>query len=133
MKVLEVNLVGPFLLIKKFRNMLTHGMVINISSTDGINTYSTLSMDYSSSKAGLINLTKSLALEFNDIRVYAICPNWVNTETIKEMNQEYLKEEMERVGQKTLINPKDISNKILQIIDSNYKTGSIIIMEDNND
>ena len=64
MKVLEVNLVGPFLLIQKLNSVLIDSKIINISSTDGINTYSTMNMDYSSSKAGLINLTKSLSLEF---------------------------------------------------------------------
>lgn len=129
MKVLEVNLVGPFLLIQKLNNLLIGSKIINISSTDGINTYSKLSMDYSASKAGLINLTKSLALELENTKVYALCPNWVDTESIREMNPEYLKEEMNRVGQKRLINPKDVSHKLLQIIESDIKSGSIIVME----
>lgn len=130
MKVLEVNLVGPFLLIQKLNNLLNNSKIINISSTDGINTYSKLSMDYSASKAGLINLTKSLALELETSKVYALCPNWVNTESIREMNPEYLEEEMNRVSQKRLIEPKDVSNKLLEIIESDMKSGSIIVMED---
>lgn len=130
MKVLEVNLVGPFLLIQKLNKLLNNSIIINIASTDGINTYSKLSMDYSASKAGLINLTKSLALELENTKVYAICPNWVNTESIREMNPEYLKEEMNRVGQKRLIEPKEVSNKVIGIIESDIKSGSIIIMED---
>ena len=129
MKVLEVNLVGPFLLIQKLNNMLKGSKIINISSTDGINTYSKLSMDYSASKAGLINLTKSLALELEDTKVYALCPNWVNTESIRDMNPDYLEEEMNRVGQKKLIDPKEVSHKVLNIIESDIESGSIIVME----
>lgn len=128
-KILEVNLVGPFLLIQKLYNLLTNSKIINISSTDGINTYSKLSMDYSASKAGLINLTKSLALEFENAKVYALCPNWVNTEAIREMNTDYLKEELDRIGQKKLIEPKEVSKKLIEIIESDIRSGSIIVME----
>lgn len=127
--VLEVNLVGPFVLVQGLLKLLDGGIIINISSTDGINTYSKLNIDYSASKAGLINLTKSLALILDNIGVYAICPNWVDTESVREMSKDYLAEEMKRIGQYCLIDPKDISNKVLEIIYSDLKSGSIIIME----
>ena len=129
MKILEVNLVGPFLLIQRLYKLLDNSKIINIASTDGINTYSKLSMDYSASKAGLINLTKSLALELTNSKVYAICPNWVNTESVREANFDYIKEEMNRVGQKKLIEPKEVSNKLIEIIENDIKSGSIIVME----
>ena len=128
--VLQVNLITPFLLIQKLCDIIKDGVIINISSTNGINTYTKLDMDYSASKAGLINLTKSLALELKNVRIYAICPNWVNTESIREMNPDYLKEEMERIGQKQLIDPKDVAHKIINLIESDIKSGSIIVMED---
>ena len=128
--VLQVNLITPFILIQKLCDIIKDGVIINISSTNGINTYTKLDMDYSASKAGLINLTKSLALELEDIRIYAICPNWVNTESIREMNPDYLKEEMERIGQKKLIDPKDVAKKVINLIESDIKSGSIIVMED---
>ncbi len=130
MKVLEVNLIGPFLIIQKLNELLNNSKIINIASTDGINTYSKLNIDYSSSKAGLINLTKSLALILQNNQVYAICPNWVNTESIRKMNPEYLEEELKRVGQNKLIEPKEVSNKVLEIIEDNIPSGSIIIMEE---
>ena len=71
--ILKVNLVGPFSLIKVLKEKLN--IVINIASTDGIDTYSKLNIDYSASKAGLINLTKSLALALPNIKIVAICPN----------------------------------------------------------
>ena len=128
--ILQVNLISPFLLIQKLHSIMDNSVIINISSTDGINTYSKLSMDYSASKAGLINLTKSLSLELENVKVYAICPNWVNTESIREMNQDYLKEELNRIGQKNLIEPKEVAKEVLKLIESNKKSGSIVIMED---
>ena len=133
MKVLEVNLVGPFLLVQGLCGIMNDGVIVNISSTDGINTYSTYNMDYSASKAGLINLTKSLSLALDNIRVYAICPNWMNTDAIREMNPDYLKDEMNRIGQRELIDPKLIADKIINLIDSKTKSGSIIVVEDNNE
>ena len=128
--VLQVNLITPFLLIQKLCDIMKDGVIINVSSTNGINTYTKLDMDYSASKAGLINLTKSLSLELENIRIYAICPNWVNTESIREMNPDYLKEEMERIGQKNLIDPKDVAKKVMNLIESDIESGSIIVMED---
>ena len=129
--VLKVNLVGPFCLIKGLKEKLN--TIINISSTDGINTYSKLNVDYSASKAGLINLTKSLALVLENKKVVAICPNWVETESIKEMNQKYLEKEMKRIGQRKLIKPIEIANKVIEIINSDIKNGEIIVMRDSND
>lgn len=131
--ILKVNLVSPFLLIQRLYSIMDNGVIISISSTDGINTYSKLNMDYSASKAGLINLTKSLSLELENIRIYSICPNWVNTESIREMNFEYLKSELDRIGQKELIDPKDIAKKVIKLIESNMKSGSIVVMEDKNE
>ena len=131
--ILKVNLVGPFLLIQKLHNLIDNGVIINISSTDGINTYTKLNIDYSASKAGLINLTKSLSLILDNIKVYAICPNWVDTESIKDMNQDYLREEMNRIGQKKIIDPKTVAKNIVNLVNSNLKSGSIVVMEDNYD
>ena len=82
---------------------------------------------------GLINLTKSLALILSDKKIIAICPNWVKTESIKNMDQEYLKEEMKRIGQKKLIKPEKIANKVLELVENNISSGEIIVMEDSNE
>lgn len=125
-KVLEVNLIAPFLLIQKLN---ITDVIINIASTDGINTYTKYNIDYSASKAALINLTKSLSLILSS-RIYALCPNWVNTESVSEMNSDYLKEELKRVGQSKLIEPSEVSNRVLSLILSNKPSGSVIVMEE---
>ena len=133
MNVLKVNLVGPFSLSQKLYSIMDKGTIINIASTDGMDTYGKLNIDYSASKAGLINLTKSLALILDNIKVYAICPNWVKTESIINMNQDYLKDELRRIGQKKLIEPKTIALKIIELLNSDCTSGSIIKVDDGYD
>ena len=130
MEVLEVNLVGTFLMCKYASLNMDNGIIINISSTDASTTYGVLEMDYASSKAGLENLTKNLANRFPNLKICALAPNWVLTETILNMNQDYLKEEMRRVGQKELLKKEDVALKVIDIINNDiYKSGDIVRMD----
>ena len=128
MDVLDVNILGTFLMSKYALSVMSdNGVIINMASTDGIDTYSIYNIDYAVSKAGIIQLTKSLSLILNDIRVIAIAPNWVDTESTREMNQDYLKSELDRIGQKKLITKEKVVDKIIDtIMDQNIKSGSII-------
>ena len=128
-QVLGVNLIGPFMLIKKIAPIMKKGVIINICSTDGIDTYSNISVDYCASKAGLINLTQNLATYYKDIRLYALCPSWVNTESVLEMNKGYLRREMKRIGQKKLIDKKDVAKMVYDLVKSKKKSGSIVRMD----
>lgn len=81
-KTIGVNLTAPLLLIKGLDSQLQEdASVVNIASIDayfaGI-----YSLSYPVSKAGLINLTKSLAtaLGKRNIRVNSIAPGWINTD-----------------------------------------------------
>lgn len=126
MKVLEVNVVGTFLVTKYLYKYMDDGVIVNISSTDSIDTYSEISMDYCASKSAINSLTKTMALSFKNIKVIGVMPNWTNTESIKEMNPEYLKSELERIGQDKLEDPKEVSNNIIDLInDENIKSGDI--------
>jgi NAD(P)-dependent dehydrogenase (short-subunit alcohol dehydrogenase family) len=83
-RVLEVNLVAPFLLAKAFgRAMLERGAgaIVNVSSIAGLLGVSDRSA-YNASKHGLIGLTRTLAGEWGGrgVRVNAVCPGWVKTE-----------------------------------------------------
>lgn len=128
-KVLEVNLIGTFLVTKEATKYMDNGIIINISSTDGIDTYNELSMDYCASKAGIISLTKTLALRFPNLKIYSIAPNWIKTKPVMEMNQEYLKQELIRIGQKKLIEPVEVANKIIELINNPQESGKIIRMD----
>ena len=126
MKVLEVNTVGTFLMIKYMSKLMDKdGFIFNISSTDGIDTGSTLSINYNVSKAGINNMTETLS-RIMEPKIITLCPNWVETETIRDMNQEYLESEMERINQRMLIKPEKIPKVINELINNDIVSGSII-------
>ena len=126
MKVLEVNVVGTFLVTKYLYKYMDKGVIVNVSSTDSIDTYSEISMDYCASKAAINNLTKTFALAFPKIKVIGVMPNWTNTESIKEMNQEYLQSELKRIGQEKLEEPRSVAKRIIDIInDKSIKSADI--------
>lgn len=127
MKVLEVNVVGTFLVTKYFYPYLNGGIIVNISSTDADDTYSSISMDYCASKSGVNSLTKTFAQEFKNIKVIGVMPEWTNTESVRDMNPEYLKSELKRINQDRLYEPKEVADGIIDIIkDKNIKSGSIV-------
>ena len=127
MEVLEVNLLGTFLTSKYLIPLMEKGVIINMASTDGIDTYNIYNTDYAVSKAGIIQLTKSMALIFKDLKVLAIAPNWVDTESTKEMSRDYLQQELKRIGQKELISREKVVDVIYDtIINQNIRSGEVI-------
>ena len=126
MKVLEVNLVGTFLITKYTCLKMDKGTIINISSLDSTKTFNSLSTDYIASKAGVNTLTKTFSLEYKDIRFITLLLPWIKTSSVLEMNPIYLKEEMEKYGQYRLMGVDEVSKKIIEVINSSVPTGSII-------
>jgi NAD(P)-dependent dehydrogenase (short-subunit alcohol dehydrogenase family) len=83
-RVLEVNLVAPFLLAKAFGTKMLaagRGSIINVASVAGLVGIADRAA-YNASKHGLIGLTRTLAAEWGGrgVRVNAVCPGWVKTE-----------------------------------------------------
>ncbi|MBV9301414.1 MAG: SDR family oxidoreductase [Acidobacteriaceae bacterium] len=83
-RVLDVNLVAPFLLAKAFGEQMLRaasGSIINVSSVAGLLGIADRAA-YNASKHGLIGLTRTLAAEWGGrgVRVNAVCPGWVKTE-----------------------------------------------------
>jgi NAD(P)-dependent dehydrogenase (short-subunit alcohol dehydrogenase family) len=83
-RVLEVNLVAPFLLAQTFGlKMLAagSGSIVNVASVAGLLAVADRAA-YNASKHGLIGLTRTLAAEWGGrgVRVNAVCPGWVKTE-----------------------------------------------------
>ena len=126
MQVLEVNVVGTFLMTKYLIENIKD-FPPNMSSTDGIDTYSIYNLDYAISKSAIIQLTKSMSLIFPNIKTIAIAPNWVETESTLEIDKTYLENELKRIGQEKLISIDTVSNKIIDIIkNNNIKSGEVI-------
>ena len=134
MEVLEVNLVGTFLMCKYASKIMDRGVIVNVSSTNATDTYNILSMDYDASKAGLTNLSKNLANRFPYIKVVALEPNWVDTDSTLAMDKEYLKKELERVEQTKLLTKEEVALKIIEIIlNDDIVSGSVVRMGDSNE
>lgn len=126
-RILDVNLIGTFLVSKYASKIMDNGVIINISSTNGIDTTYPESLDYDASKAGVISLTHNLATEFAPkIRVNAVCPGWVNTEMNKELDEEFIKEETSKIKLGRFADPKEIADAIYKISTCTYINDSII-------
>jgi NAD(P)-dependent dehydrogenase (short-subunit alcohol dehydrogenase family) len=83
-RVLEVNLVAPFLLAKVFGEKMLQagsGSIVNVASIAGLAGVADRAA-YNASKHGLIGLTRTLAAEWGGrgVRVNSVCPGWVKTE-----------------------------------------------------
>ena len=131
-RILDVNLIGTFLVSKyASKNMLENkrGTIINVTSTDAIDTYYPEGLDYDASKAGVISLTHNLAKQFAPfIRVNAIASGWVETDMNKEMDYEYKDNEIKKILLNRFANPEEIANVIyfLSSDEASYINSSII-------
>ena len=128
LSVLTVNLVGTFLTNQIYSRYIDNGLIINVSSTDGIDTFSKYNIDYSASKAGIINMTKSISMSTTN-KVLCVCPNWIDSYTTNSMNKDYLLNELKRIKQDRLIKIDEFTRSMYEIINTNYDTGSIIRMD----
>ena len=131
-RILDVNLIGPFLVSKysyEYLKKEENSSIINVSSTNGIDTIYPESMDYDASKAGLISLTKNLAIEFApNVRVNSVAPGWVNTDMNKELDKDFIKEENKKILLNRFANPEEIANVIFFLASdsASYINGEII-------
>ncbi len=129
---LNTNLIGVFLVSKYAGNYMKekqYGKIINISSTNGIDTIYPESIDYDASKAGLINLTKNLAIQFAPyVNVNAVAPGWVESEMNEDLSKSFLKEEREKTLLKRFAEPEEIAEIVLFLASdkARYIDGEII-------
>ena len=130
LEVIKVNLLGTFLVSKYAVNHVDKGCIVNISSTNALDTYYPESMDYDVSKAGVISLTHnfSLYLKDRDIRVNVVCPDWIDTDMNLEMDEEYKKslgvflkpEEVAKVVYDVSVD-KSVNDVVIRVGDNSVK------------
>ncbi|MBQ4584362.1 MAG: SDR family oxidoreductase [Bacilli bacterium] len=131
-KVMQTNLTGTFLVCKHFGKVMVKqksGNIINISSTNGIDTPETYSIDYNASKAGIISLTNSFAAALAPhVRVNTVAPGWTATENVLEMDPKYLESEKQYILLNRFGKPEEIANAIyfLASDEASYITNSLI-------
>lgn len=134
-RTLDVNLIGTFLCTKYVVEEMSKqksGNIINISSTNGIDTYDSESIDYDASKAGVNIFTKCMAKELApNIRVNCIAPGWVDTDINKDLPKDYVEEEKKRICLKRFGKPEEIAKVALFLAsdESSFMTGSIVVVD----
>ena len=131
-RVLDVNLIGTYLCSKYAAKMMLavkKGKIINISSTNALDTYYPESCDYDASKAGVISLTHNMAREFAPfITVNCICPGWVKTQMNKDLSLEQINEEKKNILLGRFAEPEEIAKVVmfLSSLNASYINDSII-------
>lgn len=132
--VLDTNLKGVFLVAQAvargMRESGRGGAIVNIASILGQRVAGGVSA-YAASKAGVIQLTKALALEWarDRIRVNALCPGYIET----DINRDFFATEaglnlIKRIPQRRLGQPEELDGALLLLASSagSYITGSTI-------
>ena len=129
LKVLSVNLLGTYLVTKYASKLIDKGSIINVSSTNGIDTNYIESMDYDASKAGVISLTHNFAKMYSPkIRVNAIAPGWVDTEMNQDLDENFKNNEISKCLLKRFATTSEIANIIyfLATDEASYINDAII-------
>jgi len=126
-KVINTNLIGVFLMSQSFARQTKNGTIINISSVAAFS--GSGDPIYGASKAGVIGLTKSMALTLAPgIRVNAIAPSIVNTSMKDKIPPEILKRYRQRELIPLGIEPEGIADAVFFLASSLSQniTGSTI-------
>lgn len=130
--VLNINLTGSFYCSKavaKYMVKQKEGSIVNISSVVGV-MGNAGQVNYASSKAGLIGLTKSLARELapRGIRVNAIAPGFIDTEMTKALPEEARNRLITQIPLTRLGTPADIANCVSFLVSeyAGYITGQVV-------
>lgn len=135
--VLDTNLKGAFLVAaevaRHLRAASRGGSIINIASILGLRQAAQVA-SYATSKAGLVQLTKVMALEWArfGIRVNAIAPGYIETDLNRELWESPAGAALlKRIPQRRLGQPADLDGVLLLLSSdaSNYMTGSIITID----
>lgn len=127
MKVLNVNLIGTFLICKYALDVLKKGSIINISSNNIYSGSYIESIDYDASKAGIISLTHNLAKYLSPhIRVNAVAPGWIKTDMTKDIDKDFKKKEEEKILLNRFATPEEIADAVYFLANNTYVNDCIL-------
>lgn len=130
-EVIKVNLKGVFNCAQyAARSMVQQGggRIINISSRSYLGTQRMA--NYASSKAGILGLTRCMALELGPygITVNALAPGLIDTEPVRSMFDEFLEDRIRRTPLRRIGSPEDVANAVVFLASSeaSYITGEVL-------
>ena len=131
-KVIDINLTSTFLLSKSaIKKMLKNksGRIVNITSVVG-HTGNLGQANYTASKAGIIAMSKSLAIEYakKNININCISPGFIKTAMTDKIDEKYKENIISRIPSSRLGEPDDIANAVLFLASnqSDYINGETI-------
>ncbi|MBV9119847.1 MAG: 3-oxoacyl-ACP reductase FabG [Chloroflexi bacterium] len=132
--VLTVNLKGTFVCAQAAMAAMRErasGAIVNTASVGAFGNIG--QANYSASKAGVIGLTKTLALEGarNGIRVNAVAPGFVETPMTETIPDNIREQMIQQIPLKRTAKPEDIANVHLFLVsdDAAYVTGQLIVID----
>jgi len=131
-RVINLNLTSTFLISKYvIKKMLKNknGKIINVTSVVG-HTGNIGQANYAASKAGLIGMSKSLALEYGkkNIKINCISPGFIKSEMTEKINDNFKQTLLDKISLERFGAPEDVANAALFLSSdlSNYITGETI-------
>tara|TARA_B100000941_G_C28433432_1_gene515551 strand:+ start:374 stop:1111 length:738 start_codon:yes stop_codon:yes gene_type:complete len=131
-EVINLNLTSSFLLCKhSIKKMIRNkaGKIINITSIVG-HTGNIGQANYSASKAGLIGMSKSLALEYGkkNIKINCVSPGFIKSEMTDKINENFKQSLQEKISLNRFGLPEDVANAVAFLSSSlsDYITGETI-------
>ena len=131
-KVINLNLTSSFLLSKySIKKMMKNknGKIINITSVVG-HTGNIGQANYAASKAGLIGMSKSLALEYGkkNIKINCISPGFIKSEMTDKISDSFKEILQEKISLNRFGVPEDVANAVVFLSSelANYITGETI-------
>ena len=131
-KVIDINLSSTFLITKNvIKKMLKskNGKIINITSVVG-HSGNIGQANYSASKAGIIGMSKSLALEYGkkNITVHCVSPGFIMSDMTNKISEDHTNLLKSRISLNKFGNPEDVANTVAFLSSnlSDYITGETI-------
>ncbi len=127
-RTIDVNLNGAFYLVKASLPYISHGSIVFIASQLAFKG-SESSVAYGASKAGILGLMRSLALQLApDIRVNAVAPGTIDTNMISTYTPKQRREREEKIPLKRIGKPNEVAKVVAFLLseDSSYITGATI-------
>jgi 3-oxoacyl-[acyl-carrier protein] reductase len=131
--VIETNLSGAFNMIRAVAPIMRaqqHGKIVNVASVHGLRSEFGLS-NYAASKAGMIGLTRSAAIELgpSNINVNAVAPGYIRTTRLTDgVSPEILDRARERSVLRRLGDPQDVANVVVFLCSERARhiTGAVV-------